>query len=254
MQINYGENEIKSLLSKLKIFNKEIGNYQIFAITENFDYAIKLSNGKLLIKVEDLQDDQNDALTPERLQAIASRFASSNTKTQPLSQTQSKAVPSVTTQTKPSKTKSSVGKIILFISLGIVIVLSAFVILTNTNTGSGSTYPASETYHEKVMTVEEIEHANPTDFLTADGTYKETFWGDKIKVNCVITNKATVATYKDPVVRITYYSKSKTNLGTKDYTIYEVFPPHSEKTVALKIENYKDVNSIGWSVVNAIAN
>lgn len=35
MQANYGENDIKSLLQKLRIFNKEIGTYQVFAITEN---------------------------------------------------------------------------------------------------------------------------------------------------------------------------------------------------------------------------
>jgi len=47
MQANYGENEIKSLLQKVRIFNKDIGAYQIFAITENFDYAVKLWNTQI---------------------------------------------------------------------------------------------------------------------------------------------------------------------------------------------------------------
>ncbi|MBK6834087.1 MAG: hypothetical protein IPG89_07355 [Bacteroidetes bacterium] len=71
MQANYGTNEIQSLLQKVKIFNKEIGAFEIYAITENFDYAVKLNNGKILLKVEDLQDDERDALTPERLKLIS---------------------------------------------------------------------------------------------------------------------------------------------------------------------------------------
>ena len=84
--------------------------------------------------------------------------------------------------------------------------------------------------------------------------YNENFWGDKIKVHGVVKNKATVATYKDAVVRVTYYSKTKTELGNKEYTIYEVFPPNSEVKFELKIENYKDVSTIGWDVIQAKAN
>jgi len=43
-------------------------------------------------------------------------------------------------------------------------------------------------------------------------------------------------------------------LGTNDYTIYEVFPPTSSKTVRLKIDNYKNVATIGWDVIMASNN
>lgn len=132
--------------------------------------------------------------------------------------------------------------------------LGGLVIMFLINKFNGSSSGSGESYEQKVMTVEEIERATPTDFLNASGTYKETFWGDKFKVSCVITNKATVATYKDAVIRITYYSKTKTELGSKDYTIYETFPPTSTKTIELKIENYKDVSSLGWDVIRAISN
>jgi len=111
-----------------------------------------------------------------------------------------------------------------------------------------------ETYKEKVMTVAEIERSQPTKFLSATGQYRTTLLGNKIKVDCTITNKATVATYKDAIVRVTYYSKTKTVLGTNDYTIYEVFPPTSSKTVRLKIDNYKNVATIGWDVIMASNN
>lgn len=119
--------------------------------------------------------------------------------------------------------------------------------------GSGSNYEGaySSSYQEEKMSIEEKEQAYPTDFLDADGTYRENIWGDKLKVNGTITNSATVATYKDATVRITYYSKSNTNLGTEDYVIWDVFKPNTTKSFDLKIKNYSNVNSIGWEVVDA---
>ncbi len=118
----------------------------------------------------------------------------------------------------------------------------------------GAAYNASsESYQEKVMSVEEVERSQPVNFLVADGKYNENLWGDKLKVHGTITNKATVATYKDAVVRITYYSKTKTELGSKEYTIYETFPPNTTSNFELKIDNFTDVNSINWDVVSAVA-
>ena len=248
MQANYGENEISSLLQKVKIFNKEIGSYQIFAITENFDYAVKLSNGRILFKLEELQDDERDALTPERLTAIANRFISSASQTASQEMTNSH-LPKTTPQTEIPKKKSGIGKILIIIAIVLLVIVGGPSIFNYFNNNGG--YGSGDSYQEKVMTIEEIERSQPTNFLSADGTYRETFWGDKFKINCVIKNSATVATYKDAVVRITYYTKTKTKLGSKDYSIYEVFPPNSTKTVELKIENYKDVNSIGWKVISA---
>ncbi len=147
-----------------------------------------------------------------------------------------------------TKKKSNALK---YISIAVVLfacIFFAFAIYENMGGSGGSTY------QEKVMTVEEIERSQPANFLTADGNYNENFWGDKLKVHGIIKNKATVATYKDAVVRITYYSKTKTELGNKDYTIYEVLPPHSEVKFELKIDNYKNVNTIGWDVIQATAN
>lgn len=156
-------------------------------------------------------------------------------------------------QQSGSKKKNTLG--IILKSIGVIgaIIIIAMIIINKMDNGS-STNTNPQTYQEKVMTVEEIERSQPTNFLTADGNYNENFWGDKIKVHGVIKNAATVASYKDAVVRVTYYSKTKTELGSKEYTIYDNFPPHSEVKFELKIENYADVNTIGWDVVQATAN
>ena len=113
---------------------------------------------------------------------------------------------------------------------------------------------SNQSYYEKKQSIEQIENSEPLRFLTTDGNYRESFWGTKIKVFGKVTNQATIASYKDVVIRITYYSKTKTILGSKDYTLYEVFPPNMDKTFELKIDNFKDVNSIGWDVISAIPN
>ena len=245
MQAQYGENEIQALLQKLRIFNKEIAEYQLYAITSEFEYAVKLSNGTILIKVEELQDDTNDALTAERLSAIASRFKNSNGEMSAKQNIGSIQTEPIAEDLEQSK-KSRMGRRILIFSIlfiAIILVLGSL-----KNVGSGK----RETYEQKVMSVEEIERSKPTDFLSASGTYRENFWGDKLKITCVITNKATVATYKDAVVRVTYYTKTKTKLKSNDYSIYEIFPPNSQKTVKLKIDNYQNVASIGWDVIRAV--
>lgn len=119
-------------------------------------------------------------------------------------------------------------------------------------TGSSSGYDYStKSYKEQKMTIAEIERSQPTRFLNAEGTYQENFFGDKLKVNGTISNSATTVSYKDATIRITYYSKTKTNLGSEDYTIWEVFPPNHTKKFKLKIKNYSNVKSIGWEVIDA---
>lgn len=151
----------------------------------------------------------------------------------------------------PIEKKSKLGRNILrFVGI-VILVITGFAIfasVANNNSGSGQSYEA------RVMTVAEIENSQPENFLMASGNYNENFWGDKIKVHGLIRNNATVATYKDAVVRVTYYSKTKTELGSKEYTIYDVFRPHSEIPFELKIATYRDVNSIGWEVITASIN
>ncbi len=69
----------------------------------------------------------------------------------------------------------------------------AILILSSCNSGNSD---RPKTPEELKMELKMQEQSAPTDYLSADGTYKENFWGDKLKISCTITNKATVATYK----------------------------------------------------------
>lgn len=146
------------------------------------------------------------------------------------------------------------NRVVLYIILGLILVLLIINVpnLFNNHSSSYQDPFYTGTYQEKVMSVEEIERANPLNFLDASGTYNENFFGNKFKIHGVITNKATVASYKDIQIRVIYYSKTKTILKTNYYTIYEVVGPNSKKEFELKVENYQNVNSIGWDVSKAI--
>lgn len=148
---------------------------------------------------------------------------------------------------KKSKSRRKIISLVLGGLIGIVLVI---VIIDHYLAQNNSN---SYSYEEKVMTIEEMERSKPTNFLSAEGNYNLNFWGDKIKVHGIINNTATVANYKDAIVRVVYYSKTQTNLGSKDYTIYESFTPYSKVNFELVIDNYQDVNSIGLEVVDAKA-
>lgn len=147
-----------------------------------------------------------------------------------------------------NKTSTSWKSVFLKTAFTCAIIFGAMAIYGEMKNGNNS---SDDSYYEKVMSIEEMEQSQPTVFLNADGNYNKTFWGDKIKVNGKITSSATVATFKDAIVRVTYYSKTMTVLGSNDYTIYEIFPPNSVNNFELKIKNYKDVDTIGWDVLNA---
>lgn len=163
-------------------------------------------------------------------------------------------------QKEKEKEKKSNSWIYVLIALGVI---GAGIFFVSQNSGSSSTYDtygnsnsstSTSTYKEKVMSVGEVERANPVKFLDATGTYIPNLLGGKLKVNGTVTNSATVTSYKDATVRVSFYSKSGTKLGTEDYVIYEIFPPGRTKKFKLKVTNYRDVETIGWDVVKAKPN
>lgn len=153
--------------------------------------------------------------------------------------------------TAPKK-KNTIGIILQSIGAVGAILIVVLIIGKIINSNSVSSNNNPQTYQEKVMTVAEIENSQPTQFLTADGKYIQNFLGTKLKVYGTITNTATVASYKDAKVKVTYYTKTKTEIGSNTYTIYETFAPQSTVQFELKIENYQDVSTINWDVIDAI--
>ena len=114
--------------------------------------------------------------------------------------------------------------------------------LTSCNSGSS--------YQETKMTLEDKEKQNPTAFLSTDGTYRINLL-DEWVLEGTISNSATIATYKDVVLNVAFYSKTETHLGSERHTIYEYFSAGQTKNFKIKTFGYKGTNSIGWSIESA---
>jgi hypothetical protein len=147
-----------------------------------------------------------------------------------------------------SKKKSKTWKILLWLIIPLLIIGVIFIVLNKTNVGGGS---GPGTYQEKIMSIEDTEKANPAQYLEASGTYKETFWGGKFKIEGTVTNNATVAKYKDVVVEVVFYTETDTELQRERYVIYDYFPPHETKNFELKVEIPSGAKKLGWKAVDA---
>jgi hypothetical protein len=128
--------------------------------------------------------------------------------------------------------------------------LSCILLLQSCNSGAGSTQPESTSYEETKMSLEDKERINPVDFLEADGTYRQNLI-DEWVIEGTVTNSATIATYKDVVLKIVYYSKTKTEIGSEEKTIFEYFKPNESKKFKIKTSGFEGTESVGLDVVSA---
>ena len=168
---------------------------------------------------------------------------------------QKTSIPGITTHQQRIKRISNDVLIILIIVLLLIIAGGGFFIANKKSSDiRNDSLTNTGTYQEKVITITEIERSKPRKFLKAEGNYDKNFWGNKLKIHGLIKNIATVTTYKDAIVRVTFYNKTKTVLGKMDNKIGEIFPPQSETKFELKVEKFKDVDSIGWNVIEALPN
>jgi hypothetical protein len=131
----YGESEIRSLLSKTRQYNQSIGEYKLYAPFELFDYAVKLSNGRIILKVEDLQDDERGTLSGERIKSIANSFVpdlSATESTPNYSTKNSNTINSIKNES-PTKKKSKAGLWIFILFLIVLLGCVGLMLVNNPN-------------------------------------------------------------------------------------------------------------------------
>lgn len=119
--------------------------------------------------------------------------------------------------------------------------------------GSG-TYTASV---ERPKTAAELraellatEQGAPADYLGVEGTYHRNFISQLV-LEGDIASAATLATYKDPVLSVTWYSKTQTEIGTQQYPVYELLRPHGTTHFKLKTSAPGEVASVAMSIASA---
>ena len=68
-----------------------------------------------------------------------------------------------------------------------------------------------------------------------------------------IQNNALIAKAKDVKVRVTFLSKTKSEIGNVEYTIYEIIEPGKSKSFEKKIDVSEDVAEFNWNILSAEA-
>lgn len=125
----------------------------------------------------------------------------------------------------------------------------------SSSSGSGNSYSNSSSqgsYQEVKETLEDKELNNPLSFLDESATARKNLLGEFV-IEGEIINRATIATFKDVTLKVTFYSKTKTNLGDERFTIFEYFGPKSRTPFKIKSYGYKGATSLGWEIVRAKA-
>ncbi|MEO7293082.1 MAG: FxLYD domain-containing protein [Ginsengibacter sp.] len=105
-------------------------------------------------------------------------------------------------------------------------------------------------YEKTKENLADKEKKNPQNFLTVSGHDKHNLLGQTV-VKGTITNKATVASYKDVDVKLDFYSKTGTLLETDKETVFEVIAPGQSKNFKTKYFAPKGTDSIALAVTAA---
>ncbi len=109
----------------------------------------------------------------------------------------------------------------------------------------------TENYEKVKETLADKEKNNPASFLSVNNKDHKNIIGQTV-VKGTIINSATVCTYKDVTLRLSFYSKTATKLDEVVETIYETVAPG--KTVKFKTKYFapKGTDSVAIKVMKAV--
>ncbi len=119
----------------------------------------------------------------------------------------------------------------------------AMALLSCNNNDSKKAANEKESYEATKENLQEKEIKNPQNFLSVSGHDRHNILGQTV-VKGTVTNKATVATYKDVDVKLDFYSKTGTLLETDKETVYEIISPGQSKNFKTKYFAPKGTDSV----------
>jgi hypothetical protein len=108
-------------------------------------------------------------------------------------------------------------------------------------------------YAEKREMIAREERMNPSNFLTASGTYRETLFGNKMKISGYVVSRAQVAGFTNIRIKVRYISDEDVELSHGFYTLNEFIAPGSVVNFEWKIDRPPHCRKLGWEVVGAVS-
>jgi predicted methyltransferase len=109
-----------------------------------------------------------------------------------------------------------------------------------------------KTYEVVKETLEEKEKKNPTRFIVINNRDRKNIIGQTVVI-VNLTNKATIATYKDIALKLSFFSKTSVKLDEGNETVYETLKPG--QTIKFKTKYFapKGTDSVAVKVMGAKA-
>ncbi len=142
--------------------------------------------------------------------------------------------------------------------VGVLASLALLHACSQANSHASDSY-AAPVEEERPKTAEELraellaqEQSDPTTYLVVAGTHRRNFIGQLV-LEGYIGSAATLATFKDPVLSVTWYSKTGTELDTKEYPIYELVPAKGKIPFKLKTNAPDHVATVALGIAGATA-
>ncbi len=107
-----------------------------------------------------------------------------------------------------------------------------------------------ESYELTRQSLLKKEQKNPVNFLFVSGHDKKNLLGQTV-VKGALTNKATIAVFKDVDLKLSFYSKTRALLETDKETIFELLQPGETKNFKTKYFAPKGTDSVALQVLSA---
>lgn len=124
------------------------------------------------------------------------------------------------------------------------------VILSSCNDSDSSAKSEKESYQITKEQLLKKEQKDPAAFLVVSGKNKKNIVGQTV-IKGTVVNKASVATFKDVDIKLSFFSKTKALLETDKETIFEIFEPGESKDFKIKYFAPKGTDSVALQVLGA---
>lgn len=149
---------------------------------------------------------------------------------------------------------------ILAVAIILLVLFAGFTILNNIQ---AENIPKTTEELRAELQLQELN--NPLEYLTTKATIRTNrvmvrresifhdaeYEDDGYIIEGTITNNADLANFKDVVVRVVFYSATKTEIGSKEYVLYEYYKPHTNKPISLHVYPPVGYAGFGFEVVGA---
>ena len=129
----------------------------------------------------------------------------------------------------------------------LLLVISSAILFSCNSDNAKSEQESYELTKENLL---EKEQKNPQGFLLVSGNNRRNLLGQTV-IKGIITNKATVAVFKDVAIKLSFYSKTKALLETNKETIFEQLKPGESKEFKTKYFAPKGTDSVVLEVLGA---